>query len=390
VRFKNLVKTLYITTAIGVVLFVLYVSISGKMKWSGRSLSLLDPTYAKKYIPIIASVSEHQPTTWASYFFDLHYLLVFSPVGFYYCFSDPTPGKIFLGIFGVLGIYFSSVMVRLLLVAAPALSAISGLGLSQILYNFTRHIRYYREWRDYVDYVEEPIPELVPDEEAEEEGEEKKKEEAKEPEQVVAEPPQKPQWGYPLETAICVIITVAVSVMIYVSHCSWVGAEAYSSPTIVIAQKDYQGGKKIVDDFREAYYWLRMNTPEDAKIMSWWDYGYQITGMSNRTVLVDNNTWNNTHIATMGMIFGSNEEDAAKHLRRLDVDYVLVIFGGQAYYSGDDINKFIWMLRIASGVYPNIKEDDFLSKGRYRIDSEATETMRDSLMYKLSYYRFGE
>lgn len=27
-------------------------------------MTLLDPTYAKKYIPIIASVSEHQATTW--------------------------------------------------------------------------------------------------------------------------------------------------------------------------------------------------------------------------------------------------------------------------------------------------------------------------------------
>jgi dolichyl-diphosphooligosaccharide--protein glycosyltransferase len=37
----------------------------------GRSLSLLDPTYASKYIPIIASVSEHQPPSWPSYFTDL-------------------------------------------------------------------------------------------------------------------------------------------------------------------------------------------------------------------------------------------------------------------------------------------------------------------------------
>jgi len=45
-----------------------------------------------------------------------------------------------------------------------------------------------------------------------------------------------------------------------------------------------------------------MNTKKDAKILSWWDYGYQITGMGNRTVLVDNNTWNNTHIATVGRV----------------------------------------------------------------------------------------
>ena len=55
--------------------------------------------------------------------------------------------------------------------------------------------------------------------------------------------------------------------------------------------------RDILDDFREAYYWLWQNTKEDATVMSWWDYGYQIAGMANRTTLVDNNTWNNSHIA---------------------------------------------------------------------------------------------
>lgn len=49
--------------------------------------------------------------------------------------------------------------------------------------------------------------------------------------------------------------------------------------------------------------------------MSWWDYGYQITGMSNRTVLVDNNTWNNTHIATVGRALASTEEESIKIAR---------------------------------------------------------------------------
>ena len=53
----------------------------------------------------------------------------------------------------------------------------------------------------------------------------------------------------------------------------------------------------ILDDFREAYYWLRQNTDDEARVMSWWDYGYQIAGMGNKTTLVDNNTWNNSHIA---------------------------------------------------------------------------------------------
>ena len=35
------------------------------------------------------------------------------------------------------------------------------------------------------------------------------------------------------------------------------------------------------------YWWLRDETPEDARVMAWWDYGYQITGIGNRTSLAD-------------------------------------------------------------------------------------------------------
>jgi dolichyl-diphosphooligosaccharide--protein glycosyltransferase len=145
------------------------------------------------------------------------------------------------------------------------------------------------------------------------------------------------------------------------------------------------------DDFREAYYWLRQNTHEKAKILSWWDYGYQITGMSNRTVLVDNNTWNNTHIATVGKAMSCSEEVSYEIFRKHDVDYVLVIYGGLLGYSGDDINKFLWMIRIGEGVYPkDISERDFFSNGEYALDHRASKTMKESVMYKLSYYRTND
>lgn len=66
-------------------------------------------------------------------------------------------------------------------------------------------------------------------------------------------------------------------------------------------------GRIIMDDFREAYYWLRENTADNARVMSWWDYGYQIAGMANRTTLVDNNTWNNSHIALVEKFFKQYE-----------------------------------------------------------------------------------
>ena len=97
-------------------------------------MTLLDPTYAKKYIPIIASVSEHQPTSWSSYFFDLGYLILFLPVGYYYCLvEDVTHGKIFLAIYGVLSTYFSCVMIRLMLTLAPVVCIIAGIAVSEIV-----------------------------------------------------------------------------------------------------------------------------------------------------------------------------------------------------------------------------------------------------------------
>lgn len=48
----------------------------------------------------------------------------------------------------------------------------------------------------------------------------------------------------------------------YVFHCTWVTSEAYSSPSIVLSARTHDGSQIIFDDFREAYYWLRMNTAE--------------------------------------------------------------------------------------------------------------------------------
>lgn len=58
----------------------------------------------------------------------------------------------------------------------------------------------------------------------------------------------------------------------------------------------------------------------DDKVASWWDYGYQTTAMANRTVIVDNNTWNNTHIATVrggGVVSSGGGVVGAAHWRLL-------------------------------------------------------------------------
>ena len=86
----------------------------------------------------------------------------------------------------------------------------------------------------------------------------------------------------------------------------------------------------------------------------------------------------------------SPEEKADPILLKHDVDYVLVIFGGLLGYSGDDINKFLWMVNIAQSVWPDeIQEPRYFSaRGEYSVDAQASDTMENSLMDKMSYYRY--
>ena len=49
-------------------------------------------------------------------------------------------------------------------------------------------------------------------------------------------------------------------------------------------------------------------------------------------------------VPQVGKAMSSNESAAYEIMTELDVDYVLVIFGGVIGYSGDDINKFLWMV----------------------------------------------
>ncbi|KXZ53944.1 hypothetical protein GPECTOR_6g862 [Gonium pectorale] len=349
--------------------------LSGKLNpWTGRFWTLLDPTYAKKFIPIVASVSEHQPTTWASYIFDLHLLVFAAPAGLYFCFKKPTDGCIFLITFALTSIYFSGIMVRLMLVAAPAFVLLSAIAISSTLQSAARELR-------------------APSAAAAAGGADAAADSAAGGRKRVAArragggSDEVPLSSQPLPN-VGLMALVTLGLMSYAGHCIWVTSEAYSSPSIVLIS-GWGPHRHVLDDFREAYYWLRHNTAPDAKIMSWWDYGYQIAAMGNRNVIVDNNTWNNTHIATVGRAMASNETEAYKIMRMLDVDYALVIFGGMSGYSSDDINKFLWMVRIGGGVFPVIKESDYLANGDYTVSSRGTQTMLNSLMYKLSYYDFG-
>ncbi|KAI1386998.1 glycosyltransferase family 66 protein [Hypoxylon trugodes] len=335
--------------------------------WSGRFYSLWDTGYAKIHIPIIASVSEHQPTAWPAFFFDLNMLIWLFPAGVYLCFQKLEDEHVFIIVYALFGSYFAGVMVRLMLTLTPVVCVAAAIAASQLLDTYL--------------VAKSPEPTAQ-----EEEGSD-----AKTKRGVLRSASQPVVGIYNLLSKSFVAGSMTLYLLVFVQHCTWVTSNAYSSPSVVLASRMPDGSQHIIDDYREAYQWLRQNTKEDAKIMSWWDYGYQIGGMADRPTLVDNNTWNNTHIATVGKAMSSREEVSYPIMRQHEVDYVLVVFGGLLGYSGDDINKFLWMVRIAEGIWPDeVKERDFFTaRGEYRVDDQASETMKNSLMYKMSYYNYG-
>jgi len=360
-------------------------------------------SYASKYIPIIASVSEHQPTVWANYFTDLHLAALLAPAGLIACFRPLDDAALFLVLYGVTSAYFSGVMIRLMLVLAPAACCLGAIGASDALTTLTGSIKGWAAARasggGSGSTAARPVSATVaapPTSSSRAAAARKASSKASSRGASTGGffagwlAPGGARKGLPIDVAITASIALFAMLAAYAFHSVYVAAEMYSSPSIVMQTRGADGSVHVFDDFREAYAWLRHNTPADAKVASWWDYGYQTTAMADRAVIVDNNTWNNTHIATVGRAMASPEKKAWQIYRSLDVGYVFVVFGGYIGYPSDDVNKFLWMVRIGGGVFPDIKESDYIGDNGYSIDGAATKTMLNSLMYKLSYYGFAD
>ena len=257
-----------------------------------------------RYIPIIASVSEHQPTAWPAFFMDLQFLIFLFPAGVVLCFRQLRDEHVFVIIYAVVASYFAGVMVRLMLTLTPVVCVTAAIALSTTLDT----------------YLSPEQPEIMEETPASEPSSSapasdasntpakkaKKANTAPTPapttlrdlvSDVTTPGSTKRSTGvFGLDTRLLVLLNALGMLIFFVWHCTWVTSNAYSSPSVVLASNNPDGSRHIIDDYREAYYWLRQNTPKDAVIMSWWDYGYQIAGFADRTTLVDNNTWNNSKV----------------------------------------------------------------------------------------------
>merc|ERR1719361_1863552 len=185
--------------------------------------------------------------------------------------------------------------------------------------------------------------------------------------------------------SVCLVFHIALiskvpnKVRDFVRHSHSV-AEHLANPKVVSWGHTNSGQIVIMDDYLKGYQWIDANTPKDARVIAWWDYGYQITGIAKRTSIADGNTWNHEHIATLGRTLTSPEKRAWNAIRHL-ADYVLVWAGAK----GDDLAKSPHLARIGNSVFPDHCGDDdpICDKFSFYGDGSPTPMMAQSLLYKL-------
>ena len=203
--------------------------------WSGRFYSLWDTGYAKIHIPIIASVSEHQPTTWFSFFFDLHILVCVFPVGLWLCIKNINDERVFIVLYAVSAVYFAGVMVRLMLTLTPCVCVLAAIAFS------TLFERYLKE-EDTIEAERNEAAPVAPT--ANGGGAEKngggrydRPGNVRRPRAAKSENEE----GLGVNYRSVVIVVVLMMLLMFAVHCTWVTSNAYSSPSIVLASYRQDG-----------------------------------------------------------------------------------------------------------------------------------------------------
>ncbi|KAL7543759.1 hypothetical protein ACHAXR_013057 [Thalassiosira sp. AJA248-18] len=365
---------------------------------SSRVRGLFVP-HTKTGNPLVDSVAEHQAASNQAYWQYLHILCFLAPMGFFivlFRFGDSTG---FLFVYALASYFFSHKMVRLVLLTAPIASSLGGIACGRIV-----------SWS-----LSVLLGEGVEDEESEakkskasndaKKSEGKSKSEGKKKKEKKGAAKNSSTDGLAGITAIRdgfveaskstegrIVKTIAAIIMLGSLYMqvttfktySWKISASLSNPSIILKGQTREGAIIKVDDYREAYWWLRDNTPDDARIMAWWDYGYQITGIANRTTIADGNTWNHEHIALLGKALTGSVEEGYSIARHL-ADYVLIWGGG----GGDDLAKSPHLARIANSVYRDHCPGDVTCRAFGFVDRKGTPSpmMEKSFLYALHSHR---
>jgi dolichyl-diphosphooligosaccharide--protein glycosyltransferase len=275
---------------------------------SFRYLNAINP-FLSSQNPLVESVAEHFTPTVADYFTDFSVLLMFAGLGAWLAFRRRNDAAIFALLLGITGVYVSATFARLLVFASFGIIILASLGLFEV----TRSIMAYRELP--------PTHTTAPKSTAATREERRKIEFASRGRSTA---------GKLVKITFVVITIVMLSIpMFFPSNSSWISS-ADIPPAIANGGTGY---RLQSNDWLDAMNWISKNTEPDAVIASWWDYGYWITTLGNRTSLADNATLNQTRIATIAKMFMSDEQSGVKIAQDLKADYIVVYVVGQERFT---------------------------------------------------------
>lgn len=338
--------------------------------------------------PLVDSVAEHQPASSDAYFQNLHMVYYLAPIGYALMFRSlkHRESGSFLILYMSVAYYFSSKMARLIILLGPIASALGGVALEALVSWAISQVYMASDLLtdETTESKNEPDRDRTETKKQEKSGGGKKNPEKKSKESkhskdpfdelyVAYESNKQPR----LFVAVLMLLAMPFLVPRFYSYCDRL-AQAMSHPSLMYKARLSNGEVIMVDDYREAYWFLRDETPEDARVMAWWDYGYQITGIGNRTTIADGNTWNHEHIATLARCLVSPEKVAHSMIKHL-ADYVLVWTGG----NGDDLDKSIHLARIGNSVYPGLCGDVVCSDFGRTQKGDPTKRMAESALFKM-------
>jgi len=318
---------------------------------SRRYLSTILP-WTKSSDPLVESVAEQVFPLGSDYFSSYLVLLFLGVFGAYIAFKRKSPTIGFALVIGLSSLYISAAFSRLLVYSSIALAILGGIGFAEVLFAL----------------LKPSGPTLV-----------------------------KRKPTYSTQSEMRAVYSIAlIALLAFPASIFWIPNPVPCTGASVICDQspaDYgvtisNGGTVFshtqVSDWFQALNWINSNTPTNAVIISWWDYGYWVNVMGNRTVVADNATLNETRIAQIGQMFMSNVTAGAATALGMGhgrPTYVLmfltgseITLSGTSYYAlqlpsgggftpgGGDESKKQWFIRIAGlneseFVYP--APDDF-------------------------------
>ena len=280
---------------------------------SFRYLNAVNP-FLSSDNTIVQSVAEHSSVTMEQLFPSLSVLMIFSGIGVWLLFHIKENQNfhikndmvLFALIIGFVGIYISSAFIRLEIFGSIAVIVLASIGVSLLISNVLKK------------HSKNSLSSIA---------------------------------KFSFVAVIIVLLTIPVALPV---NANWINVVKIP-PTIL------HGGTHFnitTNDWGDALEWIKGNTEHDAVIAAWWDYGYWITAIGDRTTLIDNATINQSQIKKVAKIFLSTPDDAWKQLTDMEVDYVLVYIAAQklsndiyspfyALGGGGDEDKKYWLLRIA-------------------------------------------